>query len=181
LPETVRKRADVKRAAKVGKAKARPDAKPFGYVGTITGNTLTIDAQNFTIQPGKGRNFIRVSIGGKQRRLYLDEVEWVASLLTRAVREAAEKPLPSCIYTVGELATYPVSASFDPLEDYREEKSPGQLATSYVNASGELATCEGEPLSMADRIARLSAARKPPSAAITPTGVDPLEIDPLEL
>jgi hypothetical protein len=181
LPETVRKRADVKRAAKVGKANARPDAKPFGNVGTITGNTLTIDGQSFTIQPGKGRSFIRISIGGKQRRLYLDEVEWVASLLTRAVREAAGKPLPSCIYTVGELATCRVSASFDPLEDYPEEKSPGELATSSVNDSGELATCAGEAPSLSDRIAKLAAARAQAPAATPPPGVDPLEIDPLEL
>jgi hypothetical protein len=109
LPATVRKKSEVKGAAKAGKAKVRPGATPFGYVGTRTGDTLTIGQRTFRIEHYKGRDCIRVTADGMTQRIYLPHL-----LELLAVGGTTGPTPPSCTCTVRELVSGPVSPPLRP-------------------------------------------------------------------
>ena len=99
----IRTMSDVRQAAKAFWVHTTAD-KPFGNVGAISGRTLVLKGERFNIEKNGERDCIRPTIGGKRRRLYLDELEWVANLL---VSEREDPLLTTTMSSTGELPYLP--------------------------------------------------------------------------
>lgn len=187
LPATVQRRSEVKRAAKALKATAKPGAKPFGTIGTIADGILSIGDRTFAIQSSKGRQFVRPMIEGTQRRIYLDEIEWLASLLGNG---SGTPPDPLSMRD-RELATSAASSPSDPSEAQCDSNSPAEVAKpdplelACETASPEESATDPTTASLASRVARLTKGRDERQAAekvradelaaMREGGIDPLE------
>lgn len=176
LPEAVRSKADVKKAAKAGKAKAQPGAMPFGDVGTRTGDTLVIGQRTFRVELYKGRECVRVTADGLTQRIYLSHL---LALLT--VGETTGDSLPTLSQRDRELVSCPNSAS----SETSSSGEPAPANSLETSSSGELATPnnrEADPANLHHRVSRLTAEREAREqtraaelAAIYASGRDPLD------
>lgn len=73
----------VRSAAKAARAQQNPD-RHLAKVGVIADNILVMGGQPFRVERNGDRECIRVLIGGKRRRLYLEELVWIADRLVGA-------------------------------------------------------------------------------------------------
>lgn len=78
--KAVKTLSGVKAAARAAAAHMECDRRLNGF-GVISGNTLVMAGQPYTITRNGGRECIRVMIGGTRQRVYLDQLEWLADLL----------------------------------------------------------------------------------------------------
>ena len=69
--------------------------------GVIDGTLLVMGNQHFPIERNGNRDCIRVTINGKRRRFYLDELEWLAALLAK---DWADPLMTTTVRSMGELA-----------------------------------------------------------------------------
>ena len=143
----------VRQAAKAAAGHWNAD-QSFGGVGVISGDTLAINGQTFPIVLNGTRRCIRVSIEGKRRRLYLDELEWAFGLLAASDADVLSTTKER---SIRELAYSDETASV-PRND---EPEISELAYS-PNAFGR----------------RVAALRGPPEVPPPewPDGVDPLSL-----
>lgn len=79
-PAKVKSMADVRQAAKAVTGAMKADQR-FSTVGAISDNTLIANGRSYPIELNGHRQCIRPTIAGKRRRLYLDELEWIADWL----------------------------------------------------------------------------------------------------
>jgi hypothetical protein len=142
----------VREAAKSVRTRVNAD-RPFGKVGFIAGDTLTINERSFQIEWNGQRECIRVLIDGKRSRLYLNELEWMADLLDNQHDVLSSTTLRS----IGERA---YSAEMTKNSPTGEREISG---LAYGRS----------PLS--DRIAALRSVDDPVSEEL-PEGVDPLTL-----
>lgn len=105
--ETMSKVRNLAKAAKVLQSPQRR----VGKVGVINGATLVMGNQTFAIERNGNRDCIRVSINGKRRRFYLDELEWLADIL---VSGGADPLVTTTISSMGELVCDVVAPGFPP-------------------------------------------------------------------
>jgi hypothetical protein len=78
---TVKSMSDVRRVAKAAHAAAEAGTKPFGKIGTISGNQLVIGGRSITIGKNGGRDCIRIDINGARLWQRLDMLEAAMALL----------------------------------------------------------------------------------------------------
>jgi hypothetical protein len=151
-PDKVKTMSQVRQAAKAHWARTHTD-KPFGNVGVISGQDLVIAGHRFTIEKNGDRECIRVQIAGKRRRLYLDEIKWIAGL----VGEGGPPHNTTTESSIGELA-YP----------------PEQPENPQIS-SGQISGLAYRVPALADRIAKLKVAQ-PTHSTTSTDGTDPLEL-----
>jgi len=151
----VKTMSDVRQAAKAFWARTSAD-RLFGTVGVISGTTLILKGQRFNVEKNGKRDCIRPTINGKRRRLYLDELEWIANLLA----EEREDPLLTTTYSsTGELP-------------YSDEMG-GNLGSTDPKISD--LPYEGLSSPLGERIAAIKAMQQPHSTTL-PDDVDPLNL-----
>jgi len=109
--------SNVKEAAKVARGHLNAD-RPLGKAGIISGDTLVIAQFTHPIVLNGKRECIRPMIGGKRRRLYLDDIELIADLLS----EARVDLLSTTTCSIGELACLPKEV---PIEADAGPETPG--------------------------------------------------------
>lgn len=151
LPDNAVTMSQVRTAVKAFKARAAPQGKPFGTIGTRTEQSLTIGSKVYRIEMYRGRECIRVTSGKTTQRIYLSILQEFISGLP--VGEAVASPFPAiCIYT-GEL----VSAG----EDNPKQGSDKGVETSSQQHShiSDNPADEPEPC-LSDRIAILAANKR---------------------
>lgn len=129
--------------------------KPLGKAGVISGRTLVINGHRFIIEKNGERDCIRLPNRFKRRRLYLDELEWLADLLV----EGLDDPLLSTTSSIRELAYSGQTGENDPQSD------PEISDLAYGN----------EMPALRQRIAALKVTQQPQSTALQ-DDVDPLAL-----
>lgn len=160
----------VKAAAKAARGRISIDR----YVGpglTVSGGKLAMGGESYAVSKNGNRECIRVRINGTVRRLYLDELGWIAD---RLIGNHGGEPDPSPTYSLRSIGECDYSAETDnlapiggdgPLEcDYSPPSSPGDCDYSPP------------PVSLSDRIAALVAKQTPSPPAWDGTGEDPLNL-----
>lgn len=130
--------------------------KPFGKVGVISGKTLVINGCRFNIEKNGERDCIRLPNRFKRRRLYLDELEWLADLLTEGLGD----PLLPTTSSIREL-------------DYSGET--GQNAPQSALEISGLAYSVSKGSDLGKRIAAIKEMQQPHSTTL-PDDVDPLNL-----
>lgn len=154
--------SDVRKAAKAFKAGARAGASPFGNVGTISSDVLTIGLHSYRIERHKDRACIRVTAQGTTQRIYLTTLQ--ALLASVGEDDPLSNPLRS---RERELVPGPGS-----------DVETGEFPQAGTSSPGECADC---PPSMAERIARLRADRLDPAPQHSTTNRHDPDADPLAL
>lgn len=162
----------IRAAARAAQADAQRHGAPFGNVGHIIGERLTIGARSFPVERHNGQSCIRIAVSGARVRLRLDALE--AFIVAAGLGPVVDRsPITLLRSKIGEPAPNAGNGDFDPLAD--EQQSPtriGEPAPEAEPPTGELAP--SGVASFAERIARC---RGTPSPSITPgcgTGPDPL-------
>lgn len=77
----------------------------LGRAGVISGDTLVINGQSFSITHNGNRECIRVPINGERQRVYLEQIEWLAGVLGDCRPDPLEDT--TMVHSMRELA-YPV-------------------------------------------------------------------------
>jgi hypothetical protein len=90
----------VRGLAKAARAMTSPQ-RQVCKAGVIEGTSLVMGNQHFPIERNGDRECIRVTINGKRRRFYLDELDWLAGLL---VSDGADPLITTTVRSMGELA-----------------------------------------------------------------------------
>lgn len=173
LPASVRTLSGVKAAARAIRAKARPEATPFGTIGTIAAGTLAIGSATFRVEDHEGRDYLRLSVNGERGRLRLD-------LLTEFLRqsgllEGQPREAP-CILSLERGKSGPDAENRgnagDPVETF-PETWPSQSPTPSA-LPGNVAQPHDQSPSLSERIARLAKAMHT-NPATDNAGTDTLE------
>lgn len=69
---TVKSMSDVRKAAKAARAASQTGVKPFGRIGTISGNQLLSSGRLFPVMQHHGHDSVKILVGGKRVWLRLD-------------------------------------------------------------------------------------------------------------
>jgi hypothetical protein len=162
----------VRAAVKASRGK-RSAGRPFGNIGHIVADQLTVGSQSFQIEEHNGHDCIRIMANGSRVRLRLDGLAGFIGL----VGSGGDFSLSSSIENrTGELAP---NAEADPepdsLADILSENWPQPPHDRPPFLTGELAPDASGSPSLSERIAALVAARQPH----TMTCVDDRDDDPL--
>ncbi|MBX7488845.1 hypothetical protein K3177_10000 [Qipengyuania sp. GH25] len=141
----------VREAVKHARQNAQADRAEFGSIGHRTATSLLLGDHRFTIERNGQRECIRPRIDGSKRRIYLDDILWIADLLNDE----------------GVLGVSPLALRSKLVERAYSEKITPEPPQSTPTDSPSI-----ERLGLSERIARLRDAytRAPASA----DGDDPL-------
>jgi len=164
--------SNVRAAVKATKGR-RSAGQPFGAIGQISGQQLTIGNQSFRIEDHNGHACIRIMVGGSRVRLRLDALAGFIGL----VGLGGDISLYSSIGNrIGELAPDAESdPEPDPLADNLPENWPQPANQPADFLLGELAPEPSGPRSLSERIAALKVMQPAHSPACA-DGADPLTL-----
>jgi hypothetical protein len=171
--------AKVRAAVKAAKGKCSA-GRPFGGVGHMSDDQLTLGNQSFRIEKHNGHDCIRIMVDRTRVRLRLDALEMVMGLLSQTNGSPDKSlPLSSIENRIGEVAPHAAGApDADPLEDDLPENGPIspdlQESRPRPFLIGEVAPAPTEPPSLHERIAALKAAQTIPLSPACAEEVDPL-------
>jgi hypothetical protein len=145
----------IKAVAKEARGRIAEDSRPFGSIGVIAGGHLIIMGRSYRIERNGARECIRPTIGERRRRLYLDELEWIAEWFAPEGKDALSSTM---VHSIGELPYSPDGP-----------ENQGQLGDEISGLP-----C-GEVPALSHRINALKPQAQPHSTA-APEDVDPLTL-----
>ncbi len=178
---TIKTMSDIRKAAKAAQAASAAGKKPFGKIGTISGNELVCGGRVFPVIQHNGHDNIKVAVGGTRSWLRLDvlaafaEQSGLVAGLGRGERETFSNYIP--IEYIGDLVPDAESPDLDPLAavEIGDLVPASNIGDNLL--IGDLVPPTAEP-SMSDRIATAKAQLSNPPAH-SPAQPSDSDADPL--